>query len=126
MDKKIVIFGDDPTGPTGFGKIVKYLAAAVVSAGFKPVIVGLKKHHDNPVRDTEIINALESNDPLGFETLSRVLKTEDINFVISIGDPWDIQGLPQIKQQHPFTWIGYTPVDSTPYQIGRASCRERV
>ncbi len=115
MDKKIVIFGDDPTGPTGFGKIVKYLAAAVVSAGFKPVIVGLKKHHDNPVRDTEIINALESNDPLGFETLSRVLKTEDINFVISIGDPWDIQGLPQIKQQRPFIWIGYTPVDSTPY-----------
>jgi len=115
MDKKIVIFGDDPTGPTGFGKIVKHLAAAVVAAGFKPIVVGLKKHYDNPVRDTEIINALENNDSLGFETLSKVLKTEDIKIVISIGDPWDIQGLPQIKQQHPFTWIGYTPVDSTPY-----------
>jgi len=115
MDKKIVIFGDDPTGPTGFGKIVKHLAAAVVSAGFKPVVVGLKEHYGNPVGDTEIINVLENNDPRGFETLSKVLKTEDIKIVISIGDPWDIQGLVQIKQQYPFSWIGYTPVDSTPY-----------
>lgn len=115
MDKKIVIFGDDPTGPTGFGKIVKHLAAAVVSAGFKPVAVGLKKHYDNPVQDTEIINVLENNDPRGFETLSRILNTEDIKVVISIGDPWDIQGLAEIKQQCPFTWIGYTPVDSIPY-----------
>jgi glycosyltransferase involved in cell wall biosynthesis len=115
MDKKIVIFGDDPTGPTGFGKIVKYLVDSVISAGFTPVVLGLKKHHGTSGQDTEIVNALEKNDPLGFETLTTVLRAENIKVVISVGDPWDIQGLAQIKQQHPFYWIGYTPVDSTPY-----------
>lgn len=115
MDKKIIIFGDDPTGPTGFGKIVKHLAQAVLAAGCRPIIIGLKKHYENVLPDTKIINALEKEDPQGFDTLSAILKTEKADIVISIGDPWDIQGLPQVKQQHPFTWIGYTPVDSTPY-----------
>ncbi|MCP3950903.1 MAG: glycosyltransferase family 4 protein [Desulfobacterales bacterium] len=115
MNKKIVIFGDDPTGPTGFGKIVKHLAAAVIAAGCEPVVVGLKKHYDYPVPGARIINTLDNDDPRGFDTLRGVLKTKGIDLVISIGDPWDIQGLPLIKQQHAFTWIGYTPVDSTPY-----------
>jgi glycosyltransferase involved in cell wall biosynthesis len=115
MNRKIAIFGDDPTGPTGFGKIVKHLAAAVVAAGCQPIVVGLKQHYDNPIPGTKIINALENEDPQGFATLSGILKTEAIDIVISIGDPWDIQGLPQVKQKRPFTWIGYTPVDSTPY-----------
>jgi len=115
MKRKIAVFGDDPTGPTGFGKVVKYLAAAVLAAGCQPVVIGLKKHHGPPLPETRIINAVERGDPQGFDTLIDVLKTEGIDIVISIGDPWDIQGLPRVKEQRPFTWIGYTPVDSTPY-----------
>lgn len=115
MTKNIVIFGDDPTGPTGFGRVVKYLAKAVRAAGCRPVIVALKQHFDFPLPGLEIINTLENGDPQGFDTLHRVLKEKAAETVISIADPWDIKGIAEIKQQHPFTWIGYTPVDSTPY-----------
>ena len=115
MPKKIAIFGDDPTGPTGFGKIVKQLAAAVVKIDCQPIVVGLKKHYAGPEPGTRIINALEKGDPHGYDTLRALLNAEAIDMVLSIGDPWDIQGLAEIKQAHPFTWIGYTPVDSTPY-----------
>lgn len=115
MNRKIVIFGDDPTGPTGFGKIVRHLAEAVIAVGCQPIVIGLKKHHSDLLPDVRIINTLQKGDPQGFATLDAVLKTEKADIVISIGDPWDIQGLAQIKQQCPFTWIGYTPVDSTPY-----------
>jgi len=115
MQNRIIIFGDDPTGPTGFGKIVWHLSAAALTAGFKPIVVGLKQQYDTPVSHTKIINAAANNDPHGHDTLSALLEAEKTELVISIGDPWDIQGLVQVKQQHPFTWIGYTPVDATPY-----------
>jgi glycosyltransferase involved in cell wall biosynthesis len=115
MTKKIIIFGDDPTGPTGFGKIVRHLAAAVVKIGCQPIVVGLKKHYDHPVPGTRIVNAPAQGDAQGFDTLDKLLKAETAALVISVGDPWDIQGLAQIKQARPFPWIGYTPVDSTPY-----------
>jgi len=115
MHKKIVIFGDDPTGPTGFGKIVRYLAAAVLKIDCQPIVVGLKKHYDARIAGTRIINALEKGDPQGYATLRTVLQTQAADLVITIGDPWDIQGLAEIKQAHPFTWIGYTPVDASPY-----------
>lgn len=115
MPKKIAIFGDDPTGPTGFGKIVKHLAAAAVKINCQPIVVGLKKHYAGTVPGTRIINALEKGDPHGYDTLRALLNAEEIDTVLSIGDPWDVQGLAEIKQAHLFTWIGYTPVDSTPY-----------
>lgn len=115
MLKQIVIFGDAPTGPTGFGKIVKHLATAVLKIDCEPLVVGLKKHYSGSLAGTRIINAQEKGDPQGYDTLRTLLKTQEVAMVITIGDPWDIQGLAEIKQAHPFTWIGYTPVDSIPY-----------
>ncbi len=115
MKTKIAIFGDDPTGPTGFGKIVANLSLAAESAGFEPVVIGLKKNYSKAFHNIRIVNATERGDSRGFETLAYLLKENCIENVISIGDPWDILRLVDIKKENPFTWIGYTPVESIPY-----------
>jgi len=115
MKTKIAIFGDDPTGPTGFGKIVANLSLAAKSAGFEPVVVGLKKNYYNAVPNIRVVNAADRGDAKGFETLAHLLKQDDIKNVISIGDPWGIMGLVDVKKQIPFTWLGYTPVEAVPY-----------
>ena len=115
MKTKTAIFGDDPTGPTGFGKIVANLSLAAESAGFEPVVVGLKKNYQKTFHNIRIVNAAEKGDAKGFQTLANLLKEESIKTVISIGDPWDVMGLVDIKKQFPFTWIGYTPVEAVPY-----------
>jgi len=107
---KIIIFGNHPAGPTGFGKVVARLADAARAADLTPVIVALGKTYDS--LDARIVSPGEG-DPI--ETLEGLVKDEKITTVLSIGDPWDVQGLVEVKARTPFTWIGYTPVDGVPY-----------
>jgi glycosyltransferase involved in cell wall biosynthesis len=115
MKNKIIIFGDDPTGYTGFGKISDHLVDAISGAGYTPVVVGLKTNKNKNYGKAKIYNTVALSDNQGWETLEKALTLEKAKMVISIGDPWDIQGLADIKQRIPFTWIGYVPVDSIPY-----------
>lgn len=113
--KKIIIFGDDPTGCTGFGKICDHLVDAVLAAGHIPIVVGLKANQNKNYEKAKIYNVLEFSDYQGWKTLGDVLINEKAGMVISIGDPWDIRGIAEIRQKIDFIWIGYVPVDSTPY-----------
>ena len=112
---KVIIFGDDPTGYTGFGKIVDHLVNSVAEAGGHPIVVSLKVSLEPNYQKAKIVNAAALSDPQGWQTLERILIEEKAKMLISIGDPWDIQGVVALKKQHSFTWIGYTPVDATPY-----------
>jgi glycosyltransferase involved in cell wall biosynthesis len=115
MNKKILIFGDDPRACTGFGNIVDHLVDAVASLGDIPIVVGLKSVSPVDYPKAVVHNAIEKADTSGFPTFEKILAKENPTVVISIGDPWDLQGIVEIKKKHPFFWIGYTPVESTPY-----------
>ncbi len=113
--KKVIIFGDDPRGPTGFGRIVDHLVDAVSSAGCIPIVVGLKSVYPSEYGKAVVHNVLDQSDPQGWRVLENVLTSEHADAVISVGDPWDLQGLVDIKNRIPFFWIGYTPVESPPF-----------
>jgi glycosyltransferase involved in cell wall biosynthesis len=115
MKKKVIIFGDDPRTCTGFGTIVDHLVDAVTSMDYVPVIVGLKSVPSLDYQKAVIYNGQEHADASGFLTLNRILSLEKPVAVISIGDPWDLQGIVEIKKKHSFFWIGYMPVESTPF-----------
>ncbi|MFC1707449.1 glycosyltransferase family 4 protein, partial [Planctomycetota bacterium] len=111
--KTVILYGNDPSGPTGFGRVVAHLVDAVTCAGHRPLVVPLKAVTDRP-SGAEVLVPPET-DPRGWQTLQDAVMAEHAPMVISVGDPWDIQGLALARQECPFTWIGYTPVDSTPY-----------
>ncbi|MCP4043147.1 MAG: glycosyltransferase family 4 protein, partial [Gammaproteobacteria bacterium] len=115
MKETIVIFGDDPRGFTGFGRITNHLADAVTQAGFTPVNVALKSGVNTAYAKSEVHNVRELGDPQGWKTLEEIIRKTAAKTVISIGDPWDLQGVVEIKKRTPFRWIGCTPVDYTPY-----------
>ena len=115
MKDKIIIFGNDPRGYTGFGKIVDHLVDAVSDSGFMPIVVALKAGPNKDYKKAKIYNTSGQAGNHVWSTLENTLIEEKAKMVITIGDPWDIQGIVEIKQRSPFFWIGYTPVESTPY-----------
>ena len=73
MKSKIIIFGDDPTGYTGFGKISDHLVNAVSGAGYTPIVVGLKTNKDKNYGKAKIYNTVALSDNQGWETLEKAL-----------------------------------------------------
>ena len=111
----VCIFGDDPTGFTGFGQVVDRLVAAVSAAGGRPVVVALKRRGRQQYHRAEVVNAMDRADPDGWRTLEAVLADTRAATLISVADPWALKGVAEIRQRRRFEWIGYTPVDTTPY-----------
>jgi glycosyltransferase involved in cell wall biosynthesis len=114
MKKSVVIFGNDPAGPTGFGNVTARIAEAVETAGAKPVSVALKADPEGEWTRTVRYPVPEDTDPGGRKTLETAIETESAGLVISVGDPWDLQGVSDLHRRLPFAWIGCTPVDATP------------
>lgn len=114
MYKDVIIFGDDPTGHTGFGKIVDHLVDACLELNLKPIVVGLKHKIESDYK-VPIVNCFDKKDSNGWATLEETLTTTKARSVITIGDPWDIHGIVSIKNRIDFIWVGYTPVESPPY-----------
>ena len=118
IDKHVIIFGDDPRLNTGFSRIVNRLVSAVKKAGCVPLVVGLKPYNGNDIyNNAELVNLFKSypNDTLGGSCIKKMCKDYNVAAVISVGDPWDIRGVADAKEELGFYWIGYTPVESIPY-----------
>ncbi len=111
----VLLYGDDPAGATGFGRIVAQLVEAVRAAGALPRVVALKGRPSEAYDGAPRIHPSADTDPRGWQAVQDALGEQACPLLISVGDPWDIQGLVQARQQHRFHWIGVTPVDSTPY-----------
>lgn len=114
MKKQIIIFGDDPRLHTGFALVTHHLAIAAESAGLDPIIIGRNAMATGEYPH-EIINCIEQGDTQGWRTFEKTLQRTGARVVVTVGDPWDLQHLYGIKKQFPFFWIGYTPVESTPF-----------
>ena len=115
MKPSVVIFGDDPAGPTGFGKITAHLVGAATAAGVRPVVVGLKADPDRPWNRCPRYCVPVDTDPDGRQTAEKAMDAESADRLVSVGDPWHLQGLVDLRRRRAFSWIGCTPVDSTPY-----------
>ncbi len=127
MSKKVVIFGDDPRGFTGLGRITRHLMVALLQEGFEPVAATFKTVVNEDVAE-ELNNKSASSIECNWENaptysvdgdsekgLETVLEKENASMVISVCDPWDLQGLVEVKKRRPFVWIAYLPVESIPY-----------
>jgi len=82
---------------------------------YEPVIIGLKSVPSLEYRKAVIHNGQEHADASGFFTLDRIISLEKPVTVITVGDPWDLQGIVDIKKKYTFLWIAYMPVESTPF-----------
>ena len=114
MKEKILIIGNDPRGFSGFGRIVNYLVDSVLAAEKEPLVIACKANAQREFTKAKLFET-DQSDIHGLRKLEEVLKEETPSIVISIGDPWDIEGIGRVYKSFDFVWIGYTPVDSTPY-----------
>lgn len=114
MNETVIIYGDDPTCHTGFAQVIDSIVTAVSAAGYTPVVVGTKISLSNKYK-CEKINALEEGDQVGWGTLEKALEKYCARVLITVGDPWDLQGIYNIGARYKFYWIAYTPVEAKPF-----------
>ena len=114
---KILIFGDDPTGTTGFGRLVDGIVSAANNIKDSEVtVVGLKANRGE-YKKCKLINAvkLDKKDANGNKALATAVKEFDPDLVITVGDPWDYVTVPELKRNSGFIWCSIVPVECPPY-----------
>lgn len=123
---RILTISDDPRSNTGFGKVHKNIINSikdneryyVTSMGwYSPTHAQTKSQIYNAdglsiVSDPDYrIIPVASSETYGIPTFKKVVDFFRPNIVITVGDPWMVDGIAKFKEQYEFIWIGYVPID---------------
>ena len=114
---RVLIFGDDPTGTTGFGRLVDALVCSINNMkNTKTLVVGMKINRGEYTK-CDLINASKKDrkDINGWKTLEESIKEFKPDLVITVGDPWDYIPVSEYKSRYEFMWCGIVPVECPPY-----------
>lgn len=115
MNETIVIFSDSPLSTTGFGKVTDNIVDAIIESGNTPIVVGMKSDTEPSKYKCKIIHPRSIGDNKGWDTLEIVIRKSLAKIVITIGDPWDVYPIVDLKYKMGFKWIGYNTVEAKPY-----------
>jgi glycosyltransferase involved in cell wall biosynthesis len=113
MAKRLAIYGDTPTGNTGFGRVVRD-AFVPLSKHYEVSILGINYRgtpHRLPV-DIYPAATFGNKDPYGIEVLPQWLKTIQPDALLIINDAWLLSSwIPPILEKLTIPIIMYFPVD---------------
>ncbi len=115
--KKLFIWSDSPTAPTGFGIVGKNLFSDLHN-NWEVYILGINYHGLNKYDTSKwFIYPIDPQDPLGINRFSRVLSDVQPDAILLFQDIFNIKFvLPKIKEQFPKVKIMlYFPVDGAPF-----------
>jgi glycosyltransferase involved in cell wall biosynthesis len=123
---RILTMSDDPRSNTGFGKVHKNIIDAIKSnpryyvtsiGWFTPTHTSTKsetyKSDGLPITSDPDYNiiATKSHEEYATVTFKKVIDFFKPHIVITVGDPWMIDGIIKFKDESQFIWIGYIPID---------------
>lgn len=116
MSKKVLLIGDSPHLHSGFARVLREIGAGLVNAGHEVKCIGWVyqgEPHDLPF---QIISPLDfQRDYYGIQQTRTVINMWEPDILFSLGDPWMIDWIKDIPERKKVKWIGYFPVDGTPF-----------
>jgi len=112
---KIAIFSDSPQATTGFAIVADKIVDAAIKAGHEPVVVGMKLKTAPKEYKCKLYHPEEYGDKSGRDMLEKVVLENGCQVVVTAADPWNLAEIVQLREQIGFYWIGYTPVEGTPF-----------
>lgn len=111
MRIKILLMTDNPNLDTGQGIIHRYIGRCLLSRGFNVISIGYgdsdRKIANWPVYAT-------TNDKkhyFGESIFDQIVYKEQPHIVLTIGDTWNMQFIPNSQLRKTFQWVGYTAID---------------
>src|SRR4051812_32260913 len=103
---KILLASHSPALPTGYGRVIRRLAAIFQGAGHQVVVVGSDgmRGQTQPAFPYRIISC----DPAGLEdAVDGAIHEQLPDVLITVGDPWMFETLPESSNVSMVNWIGY-------------------
>ena len=123
--KKILIWADSPTAPTGFATVVKSIIQNFPKDSFQFSVYGINHFQEKHDFDFKIYTAKTGNDLYGYKGIHKILKKEKPDILFLINDIWVIESmLEKIKQKIPT--VIYFPIDAEDHDPKWYKCLDRV
>lgn len=116
MKKKLLIWSDSPTVPTGFGCVAKNLFKDLYKE-YEVFILGINDYSVNTYDTSKYhIFGIDSTDIFGYTKMSKILQNINPDKILLFQDIFNIQTmLPIIKETHyKVPILAYFPIDGTP------------
>lgn len=113
---KIVMMSDSPTIPTGYGRVIKTLAADFIERGHEVEVIGWGyggEPHDLPYN----IIPTPHHDRFGESVISSYIRFEKPDILFTLGDPWMLEFIPHMEERGAVTWVSYFPLDGAPVPL---------
>ena len=142
---RILTMGDDPRNNTGFGivhrNIIRSLKESTISDNYYIASIGWfsPTHTDTrsnmsfqdgiPIENPDNIIETGSEENYGIDTFKKVLSYYNPTVLVTVGDSWMIEGIPNFKKKYNFTWIHYLPIDGIEIParfISTIDCTDKV
>lgn len=115
MGMTVLIATHSPALPTGYGRVCREVAAALHAAGHAVTVVGggdIGGGGAGP--DPFPYRVIPSPQGTAAEPVARALVEHRPQVLLTIGDPWMFEFLPDLPQRAGATWVAYFPVDGYP------------
>ncbi len=123
--KKILIWADSPTAPTGFGNVVKNILNHFPTEEYEVVVYGINHNGRKSDLGYKIYGVDSKTDFYGYKGFKSVLKKVKPDILFLINDIWVIsEMLNQVKQD--ITTVVYFPVDAEDHDPRWYVCLDRV
>lgn len=123
--KKVLVWADSPTSPTGFGNVVKNILNNFPKDQYEFVIYGINHTGSKRELGYKIYGAHSNYDIYGYKGIRNVIKKEQPDVLFLINDIWVIQEmLSHVKQD--ISTVVYFPVDAEDHDPKWYSCLDRV
>lgn len=114
---RILTMSDHPMNNSGYGIVHRHIINGLTGWNPKFHIASIGWHTPklpstnlDVSSDIAVIGCNNKADTYGIETLRNVLPIYQPNILITLGDPWMVEMIPQLKSAG-FQWIHYLPVD---------------
>lgn len=110
----ILLVSHSPTLTTGYGRVVRMLAAALTDAGHMVTVLGAGCESEHALRGARLLpwKGVEEQG-----AIVRAIASHMPDVLITIGDPWMFESLVDPSTRQGVKWMAYFPVDGEPIPL---------
>jgi glycosyltransferase involved in cell wall biosynthesis len=112
MKSNLFLVSHSPLLATGYGRVTAALSSALVAAGHDVTILGLGYTGESHARACRILPWTST-----LPEIAHAITAECPTLLITIGDPWMFEDLPELTERNRVKWLAYFPVDGHPLPL---------
>ena len=109
---RIVLATHSPALASGYGRVARELARGLVEAGHEVTCLGMG--HPPGVPTAAPFQIIPAPPMRAEDAIDEAIQSARPDVLLTVGDPWMFERVPQLATRSTVTWVAYFPVDGVP------------